>query len=188
MLDALLKSLPDTAVTVTKIGQNGLLFRQGETTRGFYKVSVGAVILQRRSEAGGTLILHRALAGDFIAEASIFSDVYHCDALCISDTQCIRYDRRAVLSLMRSDPNFTMRFANHLATQVQQYRAHAEILSVRSAKERVIAALYAGYHQGTVTELAGQINLTHEACYRALAALSKEKRVRRVGRGQYVPL
>ncbi len=188
MLDDLLKSLPDTAVTVTEIRQSDLLFRQGEMTRGFYKVGSGSIILQRTTEAGGTLVLHRASAGDFIAEASIFSNMYHCDALCISDTQCIRYDRCAVLSLMRSDPDFTMRFAQHLAAQVQHYRSHAEILAVRSAKERVLVALHAGYHQGTVTELAGQINLTHEACYRAFAELCKEKRLRRVGRGKYVPL
>lgn len=188
MLDDLLKSLPNGAATVTEIGQNDFLFRQGEMTRGFYKVGSGSIILQRTTEVGGTLILHRAWAGDFIAEASIFSDLYHCDAQCITDTQCIRYDRRAVLTLMRSDPDFTVRFANHLALQVQHYRAHAEILAVRSAKERVLAALHAGYHQGTVTELAGQINLTHEACYRALSELCKEAKLRRVGRGQYVPL
>jgi len=60
-----------------------------------------------------------------------------------------------------------MRFAHHLATQVQHYRAQSEIPAVRSAKERVLAALHEGHHQGTVTERAGQINLAHEAGYRA---------------------
>lgn len=58
-----------------------------------------------------------------------------------------------------------MRFAHHLATQVEHYRAQAEIPAARSAKERVLAAQHAGHHQGTVTVRAGQINLTHEACY-----------------------
>lgn len=188
MLDELLKSLPGSAVSVTKTRQNTLLFRQNERTRGFYKVVSGSVILQRMSEAGSTLVLHRASTGDFFAEASVFSERYHCDALCSARAQCIRFDRRAVLNLMRSDPDFSMRFAHHLATQVQQYRSHAEILAVRSAKQRVLAALHAGYHQGTVIELAGRINLTHEACYRALAELCDERQIRRVGRGQYALL
>lgn len=188
MLSDLLKSLPDNATAAVEVAQNSLLYQQGEKARGFFKVLSGSVILQRMTETGDTLVLLRASTGAFFAEASIFSEAYHCDALCISDSQLIRYDRQAALNLMRKDPDFSMRFAHHLATQVQQYRAHAEILAVRSAKQRVLAALIAGYHQGTVTELAARINLTHEACFRALTVLCEEKKIQRVSRGRYVLL
>ncbi|WP_299881546.1 hypothetical protein [uncultured Sulfitobacter sp.] len=72
------------------------------------------------------------------------------------------------LSLPQDEKDVSMQFAHHLATQVQRYRAHAEIPAVRSAKERALAALHEGHHQDTVTERAGQINLTHESCYRAI--------------------
>ncbi len=69
------------------------------------------------------------------------------------------------LSLPQDEKDVSMQFAHHLATQVQHYPAHAEIPAVRSAKERVLAGLHEGHHQGTVIERAEQINLTHEACY-----------------------
>jgi DNA-binding Lrp family transcriptional regulator len=36
-----------------------------------------------------------------------------------------------------------------------------------------------------VTELATRINLSHEACYRALRGLCDDGRMTRVGRGKY---
>ena len=72
-----------------------------------------------------------------------------------------------------------------LAVQVQHYRAHIELLSIQSAKDRILAAVQAGYLDATVIELATRINLTHETCYRALRALCEDGRLVRTSRGQY---
>jgi hypothetical protein len=86
---------------------------------------------------------------------------------------------------MQSNPVFSEGFTKLLAVQVQQYRAHIELLAIPSAKERMLAAVYAGYFDTTVTELATRINLSHEACYRALRGLCDDGRMIRVGRGEY---
>jgi len=186
MLDELLTALPNTALKTIAAKRGESLFRQGQRTYGFFRVISGGVTLQRMTETGDILVIHRAAQGDYFVEASVFSDAYHCDAVCMSDSKVTCYDRSTILDLMRAGSDFSMRFAQHLATQVQQYRAHSEILAIRSAKHRVLVAVQAGYHQGAVTELAGRINLTHEACYRALTDLCGEGKLQRVGRGRYV--
>ncbi|WP_299962359.1 Crp/Fnr family transcriptional regulator [uncultured Roseobacter sp.] len=185
MLEELLTALPKSALKTIATKRGDALFRQGQRTHGFFRVVSGGVVLQRMTETG-VLVIHRAAEGDYFAEASIFSDAYHCDAVCLSDSTVVCHDRGITLELMRAGSDFSMQLSQHLANQVQQYRAHSEILAIRSAKHRVLAAVQAGYHQGTVTELAGRINLTHEACYRALTELCGEDTLQRVGRGKYV--
>ena len=90
-----------------------------------------------------------------------------------------------VVATMQSNPAFSEGFTRLLAVQVQQYRAHIELLAISSAKDRLVAAVQVGYFDATVTELATRINLSHEACYRALRALCDDGRMVRTGRGQY---
>jgi DNA-binding IclR family transcriptional regulator len=58
-------------------------------------------------------------------------------------------------------------------------------LAIPSAKARVLAAIQAGYLDATITELATRINLTHEACYRALRTLCDDGHLKQTGRGTY---
>ena len=87
---------------------------------------------------------------------------------------------------MQSNPAFSEGFTRLLAVQVQQYRTHIELLAIPSAKKRFLAAVQTGYFDAAVTELATRINLTHEACYRALRVLCDEGHMIRVGRWKYV--
>lgn len=185
MPDDFLSDLPDTLGKTISYETGDVLFRQDQRTRGFFSVQNGCVVLQRTTQTGDVLVIHRASAGDSFAEASIFSDVYHCDAICTSDCTFTLFERSMVSELMQNDPAFSMRFARHLAVQVQQYRAHIELLAIRSAPERLLTALQTEYNQGTVTELAKRINLTHETCYRALRQLCQTGQVRQVARGRY---
>lgn len=75
----------------------------------------------------------------------------------------------------------TARFAG----QVQSYRRRFEIMAIRSAEDRVYTAVSDGMLSGSVKSLAGEIGLTHEVVYRALATLVKQRRVQKIGRGQY---
>jgi CRP-like cAMP-binding protein len=165
--------------------QRDILFLQDEARDGLYRVLTGCVTLKRTSSEGEALTLHRAVSGGYFAEASIFSDTYHCDATCTVAGSALKISKSAVIAAMQSNPEFSETFARLLAVQVQQYRAHIELLAIRSAKERVLAAFRAGYSATTIPEFASRINLTHEACYRALRALCDDGRMSRIGRGRY---
>jgi CRP-like cAMP-binding protein len=178
-------SLPSTACRTIDMHKGDVLFRQNQTTSGLYRVLSGCVTLQRTGPSGDTLTLYRATSGGLFAEASVFSATYHCDATCTEAGSVIKIAKAAVLATMQSDPAFSQGFTRLLAVQVQQYRAHIELLAIPSAKERILAAVHGGYFDATVTELASRINLSQEACYRALRGLCDDGRLVRVGRGKY---
>lgn len=178
--------LPADACRTIDMQKGDVLFRQGQTTSGLYRVVSGCVTLQRTGLGGDTLALHRAVSGGFFAEASVFSETYHCDAVCTEAGGVLKIAKSDIVSMMQSNPEFSEGFTRLLAVQVQQYRAHIELLSIPLAKDRILAAVQAGYFDATVIELATRINLTHEACYRALRALCDDGRMIRVGRGRYV--
>jgi hypothetical protein len=87
---------------------------------------------------------------------------------------------------IKSNPAFNESFTKLLAVQVQQYRAHIELLAIPSAKARLLAAVQAGYFDATVTELGSRINLTHETYYRALRSLCNDGDMTQTGRGLYI--
>lgn len=179
-------SLANNAQRFINVDKGDILFRQGQSTTGLYRVVSGSVTLQRTGLNGDTLTLHRAVSGGYFAEASVFSATYHCDAICTLAGCVIKIAKDHVLSTMQSNPTFVEEFSKLLAQQVQGYRAHIELLAISSAKDRLLAAMQAGYFETTVIDLASRINLTHEVCYRALRSLCDEGRLRRTGRGKYV--
>jgi CRP-like cAMP-binding protein len=178
-------NLPTTACRIIDMQKGDVLFRQNQTTSGLYRVVSGCVTLQRTGQVGDTLTLHRAVSGGLFAEASVFSATYHCDAICTEAGSVTKIAKADVVATMQSNPAFSEGFTRLLAVQVQQYHAHIELLAIPSAKERILAAVQAGYFDATVTELATRINLSHEACYRALRGLCDDGRMIRVGRGKY---
>ncbi|MFV2052364.1 Crp/Fnr family transcriptional regulator [Aliiroseovarius sp. YM-037] len=185
MNDDPFSDLPDTAVRLIQTSTGDVLFRQAEPVRGLYRVQRGCVTLRRTTVAGDTLTLHRATTGDLFAEASVFSDQYHCDAICAEGGEVQHISKAAVLDQLSKDKDFALAFTALLARQVQSYRFLLEITAIKSAEERVLAAVSAGYLDGAVTEFATRVHLTHEACYRALRALCNKGRLTQLGRGQY---
>ena len=175
----------NTDIRRIPITSGDVLFHQSEPTTGLYRVIQGCVTLRRTTEAGDELTLHRAMSGDIFAEASVFSDRYHCDAVCTLSGEVQRISKSAVLTKFSHDPEFAVSFSALLARQVQTYRHLLEITAIKSAEERVLAAIAEGYLQGTVVEFATRIHLTHEACYRALRLLCKHGRLNQTGRGKY---
>lgn len=179
--------LPADAVTVLPVGQGAVIFRQGDRATGLFRVIRGSVVLRRATATGAPVVLHRATTGQLFAEASVFSAEYHCDAVCTQDGDVARIDKAAVAQALRADPDFAESFARLLAVQVQQYRQILELMSIQSARDRVLSAVHSGLLSGSVVEFSARIGLTHEACYRALRRLVDEGRLVKTARGRYGP-
>jgi hypothetical protein len=60
------------------------LFHRGDRADGLYEVISGRIRLTRMDPDGRELVLGIACAGDTIAEASLFSAIYCCDAVAIT--------------------------------------------------------------------------------------------------------
>lgn len=163
------------------------LFRLGDKTAGLCEVIAGRVRLARVDRAGHEIVLHVAGPGETIAEASLFSPHYHCDAIASTDAVVRIYPKAAVLAAFEQDRKAAQAFTAMLARQVMNLRTRIEQRNIRSARERVrhYLALNAGADgrtvelRGTLKDLAAELGLTHEALYRTLAALERLGEIRR---------
>jgi len=185
MLPAPLHRLPTVAQREMKVRKDDAIFHQGGVTDGVFYVQRGKVELRRHTESGVHVVIHRAILGETFAEASLFSNTYHCDAVALDETVVVRLAREAVLKQFSSDPEFALALAGRFAAQVQLYRRRIELLAIRSAEDRVLSALTDRPVNGSIISFASEIGLTHEATYRALAMLVRKGKVTKPGRGKY---
>lgn len=177
--------LPAEALPRIAASSGTAVFRQDDSARGPYLLVSGAVEMVRHTEEGHRIVLHQAHASDTLAEASLFSDRYHCACIATRDSRLILLDKTVVLDRMERDTGFAQALLKRMASQVQGYRRQIEILAIRGAEDRVLAALDAFGQSGSVMDFAAQIGLSHEATYRALSALTKRGILERTGRGRY---
>ncbi len=149
------------------------LFMTGEPVRWLFVVADGEVRLIRRHPNGHTLTLHRARAGDMVAEASVFADHYHCEATVIAPTRLLRLDRNIFRQHLARTPESGLAWAECLAHGLRQARARAEILSLKTVRERLDAwsTLTQTDNGETLSwkAVAEELGVSPEALYRELA-------------------
>ncbi len=179
---SLLPPAIDAASTVRVLAAGDLLFRQGDPAAAIYKVETGRLRLSRRTIDDHLVILHTARRGELFAEAALFADAYHCDAVAASPSSVRVYRKQVVLQALRTDPALAEAFMARLARQLQELRARMELRNIRSARDRVLryVELRAGANsrgiaiEGRLQDIAAEIGITREALYRTLASLETE--------------
>ena len=164
------------------------LFHSGSKTVGLYEVLKGTVRLVRTDRSGREAVLQTASVGDILAEASLFSPTYHCDAIA-TDTATVRlYPKGVVLAELRRDPKIARAFAGMLARQVMALRTRLEQRNIHSARDRVRHFLAVNADpdgrtvslSGTLKDIASEkLGLTHEAFYRTLADMAADGEIGR---------
>lgn len=132
----------------------------------------GRIVLVRRTLGGADVILQTAEPGDILAEASVYSAQYHCDAEAAAPSLVRLLPVSVFRAALRDDPDLAESWSAHLARSVQAARLRAEIRSLRKVSERVDAWLGEGRNlpeKGRWQELAAELGVTREALYRELA-------------------
>lgn len=157
----------------SNLSESVVLFQRGDPVERLYQVREGEVHLLRRQEGGGAALLQRALPGDIVAEASLLSTTYHCDAETVAPTRLMSWPRAQVAARVEQDPGAALAYADHLASQVRTARQRAEIAALRRVGERLDAWLT--WHDGNLPEkgrrhlLARELGVSPEALYREIA-------------------
>jgi len=167
------------------------LFHRGDKVARLFEVIDGQVRLSRIDRSGHEILLYVAGPGETIAEASLFSPVYHCDAVAASAATVRGYPKSAVLAAFDKNPKAAQAFTATLARQVMNLRTRIEQRNIRSARERLrhwlrVNAAADGRTiaiAGTLKDIAAELGLTHEALYRNLAVLEQSGEIKR-GRGR----
>lgn len=163
------------------------LFRQGDPATAIYRVEAGRLRLVRHLADGTAVTVHTAGAGETFAEAALFADAYHCDAVAETAAAVVPIPKALVLRHLSADAAAALDFSAYLARQVRDLRWRLELRNIRGGSERLLTWLKAAA-VGTPPRVepgrpwkavAAEIGLTHEALYRALAALERRAAIRR---------
>lgn len=155
-----------------------MLFKQGKKPVQLLFVSRGEVVLQRLGIQGETVILQRTRKG-FIAEASLHSARYHCDAVVTRSGELVSIPLEAIKRTLSSDPAFAIRWIAMLNQEIKRLRAQCERLSKKGVKERLLHLIESEGNKGQLAmgsglkSLAADLGVTHEALYRTVADLER---------------
>ncbi len=160
----------DTA-PIRKVAKGAAVFRQEHPVQFMYLVRSGAIALERPMKDGVPLTLHIATANMALAEASLFADNYHCDAVARSDAKVASLPRAKFLAFIGDHPDAALSLIEIHAKKVQAQRARIEILRLRRVADRLNAWL--DFHgepvKGEWINVAEQIGVSAPALYRELA-------------------
>lgn len=162
------------------IRRNTRVFLAGKMPEWMFYVVSGEVTLERAGQHGEPVVLQRTRQG-FVSEASLKVARYHCDAVAITDTQVIKVPVRELAQELDRDPAFAGRWIGMLNAEVRRLRLHLERLSMKSIRDRLMHLIETEGQEGRypipsgLKTLAGELGVTHEALYRAVAALESDQ-------------
>ncbi len=162
------------------------LFNQGGSVKNIYFIKKGKVKLIRNTIDGFPVTLHIAQKDESIAEASLFSDQYHCTALVDSDCELSYVNKRKLLTYLKENPASMMDLLSELSNQVRKLRSINEIKNIRSANERILSFIRSNVNTNKelkleipLKDIAHNLGLAHETFYRELKKLEESGILRR---------
>lgn len=160
------------------------LFSQGKKPEQMYYVASGEVVLQRLGSQGENIVLQRARQC-FVAEASLQSSRYHCEAIVTIPGELFYIPVELVRHALLADPAFAMRWIGMLNKELKRLRAQCERLSLKGVRDRLLHLIESEGHDGRLPLGAGlksialELGVTHEALYRTVAGMEEQGALRR---------
>lgn len=152
------------------------VFHIHDQVQNLHVICEGRIHLVRHQADGAKLVLQRAEAPAVLAEASLYSPHYHCDAIAETDSVIWAISRPELRRHLQQDSTLSEAWSRHLAHEVQGARLHAEILSLKTVAARVDS--WIDWHgalpeKGSWATIAQQIGVSPESLYRELAKRRK---------------
>ncbi|MBY0611212.1 MAG: Crp/Fnr family transcriptional regulator [Beijerinckiaceae bacterium] len=150
-----------------------MVFHIDDAVHSIHLIETGTIHLVRYQRDGAALILQRAKPGSILAEASLYSDVYHCDAGAAIPTRTCAIDKAKLRARLVLDKDFQEAWSRHLASELQASRSQVELLSLKTVSERLDAWVAANGGtlpgKGSWKSIASEIGVSEEALYREFA-------------------
>ena len=169
------KKLQPKILTLTK---GEMLFKQKDDVINIFHIQSGKIQLIRNTVDGTPVILHTGQQGETIAEASLFSNHYHCSAIASLNSEIQYVNKQVLLQYLEDNPHEMKKLLSIFAGQVRDLRAINELKNIRSANERILSFVRNNVNDrkemildSSLKYLAHKIGLTHETFYRELKTL-----------------
>jgi len=178
IMSALLLLLNSLAGRECTFAAGAPVFHLGDIVRVVYVVRSGVIHLIRHQDDGSALILQRAGQASVLAEASLYSSRYHCEARAEVAAVTWAIPRTDLRRRLEQGPELAFAWSRHLAHEVQQARLHSEILSLKTVEARLNA--WIGWHgnlpeKGLWAAVSYEIGVSPEALYREIAKRRKSR-------------
>jgi CRP-like cAMP-binding protein len=162
------------------------LFRQNTSAEHLFFLEKGRVKLVRETIDGQSLVVHIAYSQETFAEASFFSQEYHCHAICDSTCTVLSFAKTEVSQYLQNHPKSMMTLLKTYAQQVRSLRLLNEIKSINSAYERVLTFFISEANENfefhfaySLKDMAQRLGLAHETFYRTLKTLEQKNKITR---------
>lgn len=157
-----------------------ILFRTGDRPAWLFFILHGQALLQRVTVEGTSVTLQRTNRG-FLAEASLTTSAYHCEALCKTECKILAFPLKELRDAIDRHAPTRWAWIALLSTQSRQQRLRIERLALNSLRDRLKHLVFtegniSGSYELTSTRaaLAGELGVTPPALYRTLASLNAE--------------
>ncbi|CAN7227738.1 Crp/Fnr family transcriptional regulator [Rhizobium sp. LjRoot254] len=151
-----------------------VVFHRGDPVERLYVVRSGTIRLLRHQEDGHPVVLQRASRGDILAEASVVSAHYHCDAIALTEAVTEAFAVPDIRRLLDTDIGFCRAWAASMSNQLQVARRRAELMSLRTVSERLDFWLVWNEvgmpKKGSWKDAAEEMGVSPEALYREISA------------------
>lgn len=192
LVSILTGALPPDSVRSLAASAGTRLFYQGDRPQALFALRTGQIDLMRWTASGCAVRVHAAGPGEILAEASLFAEAYHCDALVREDAEAIRFSLPAVLGACEASPGLAFAVMRHLASSLRDARRRLELRAVTPLADRLhlrlaeMADVEGRLPAALVMrDIALEIGATPEATYRAIAELVRQGRMIRDGRARF---
>ncbi|WEX86679.1 Crp/Fnr family transcriptional regulator [Sinorhizobium garamanticum] len=190
MSEAIISQLRSRATAQKSFEKGEHLFNRDDPVEVMFLVTDGSVQLARYQADGQMAVLQRSGPGTVLAEASVFSERYHCDAVATTKTRAFIVPIAEVRQLLDDDPAFARAWTIHLSRELQSARKRAEIAALRTVSARLDA--WMTWNDGRLPAkgdwkaLAEEIGVSPEALYREMSRRRSRDRRASTGTGTMI--
>ncbi|WP_105436647.1 Crp/Fnr family transcriptional regulator [Neorhizobium sp. T25_13] len=172
MSQPLLEQLLAKSSAHKQVPKDGHVFHRGDVVQLLFVILEGSINLVRFQDDGNVAVLQRANAGSILAEASVFADQHHCDAVALTPAKVAGVPVSSIRNLIENDPNFARAWIIHLSSELQNSRKRSEITALKTVTARLSA--WTAWNdrepsKGDWKNVAAEIGVSAEALYRELA-------------------
>jgi len=156
-----------------------LIFREGETSRGFFLVVSGAVKIFRIAPDGRERVLHVVEANDSFAEAALFMPEYPANAEALAATVVIAVDKNNFKQMLARDAKLSFKIMGSLVKWLAQMRNSLTDFTTKEVPARFASYALSLPEPKTVhiskTVVAQMLGTTKETFSRLLHRLAKHR-------------
>lgn len=173
----IIQHLQEITGTEQVFGRGQFLFHQGDTVIVIHEILDGVAHLVRHQDDGALFVTKKVTAGSILAMPSLFSEVYHCDAIADTSIRTRSVPKHTVRARMLEQPEFAAAWNDCFIGDFHGALRQSEILSLKTVAARLDAwiATHGGElpAKGEWKMIAAEIGTSPEALYRELAKRRK---------------